>query len=186
MLSLVKLQAGSLQKLTLLHGCFSRFLNCTNTTKCYSSQLWTAHLSTKKIILLGTRRKQISFFDPIFRNIFFVIVAVTITERFNNHFARITWLVATCLFLLGCVPKFINAPLLYCCSLGQISQLLPSSIISKIVLKNLAPKLQRKLILTRFNSENILSSLVLETGTVNYNLIIITSVRRSNLYFQVP
>ena len=31
---LVKLQAFSLQlKITLLHGCFSRFLNCKNGTK---------------------------------------------------------------------------------------------------------------------------------------------------------
>ena len=82
-------------------------------------QLWTSHLATKKIILIGIRRKQISFFDPIFRNIFYAIVTVTITERFNNHFSRIMWFVATWLFLLGCVPKFIIAPLLYYCSLGQ-------------------------------------------------------------------
>ena len=31
---------------------------------------------------------------------------------------------------------------------------------------------QQKLILTRFNQENILSSLALETGTMNNNLII--------------
>ena len=31
---------------------------------------------------------------------------------------------------------------------------------------------QRKLLFTRFNSENILPSLVLETGTINNNLII--------------
>ena len=37
-LILVKLQA--LLRLTLLHGCFSRFLNCTNGTKlCNASQL---------------------------------------------------------------------------------------------------------------------------------------------------
>ena len=35
MLLLVKLQAkpATLLKVTLLHGCFSRFLNCTNGTK---------------------------------------------------------------------------------------------------------------------------------------------------------
>ena len=33
-------------------------------------------------------------------------------------------------------------------------------------------KEQRKLILTRFNLENILSSLALETGTMNNNVII--------------
>ena len=30
---LVALQPATLLKLTLLHGCFSRFLNCTNATK---------------------------------------------------------------------------------------------------------------------------------------------------------
>ena len=82
-------------------------------------QLSTAHLATKKIILFRIRRKQISLFDPIFRIVFFVIVTVTITERFNNHFGRISWLVATWSFLLRCVPTSINATLLYCCSLGQ-------------------------------------------------------------------
>ena len=32
-LLLVKLQAKNLINVTLLHGCFSRFLNCTNGTK---------------------------------------------------------------------------------------------------------------------------------------------------------
>ena len=33
LLLLVKLQAATLIKVTLPHGCFSRFLNCTNSTK---------------------------------------------------------------------------------------------------------------------------------------------------------
>ena len=33
LLLLVKLQASALLKVTLLHGCFSRFLKCTNGTK---------------------------------------------------------------------------------------------------------------------------------------------------------
>ena len=42
-LILVKLQAkpATLRKLTLLHGCFSRFLNCTNGTKSRNaSHIW--------------------------------------------------------------------------------------------------------------------------------------------------
>ena len=42
---------------------------------------------------------------------------------------------------------------------------------AKFYKKTLARQ-QRKLILTRLNLENILSSLALETGTVDYNLII--------------
>ena len=53
-----------------------------------------------------------------------------------------------------------------------VSQLPPSSIILKIFYKRLTPREQRKLILARFNFENILSSLALETETVNNNLII--------------
>ena len=46
--------------------------------------------------------------------------------------------------------------------------------ILKIFSKPLTPREQRKLVLTRFNLENILSSLVLETGTVN-NILVINS-----------
>ena len=56
---------------------------------------------------------------------------------------------------------------------SKVSQLLlPSFIILKICFKCLTPKEPRKLLLTHFNLENILSSLALETGTVNDNLII--------------
>ena len=112
------------------------------------------------IILLGIRRKQMCFFASIFRNIVFLIVTVII-ERFNIHFSRNTWLVATWSFLLGCEPNFINTQLLYCW------QLLPASIIPKIFSKCLTTREQRKLILTCFNLENILFSLALETGTIN-------------------
>ena len=37
-LILVELQAAILLKLTLLHGCFSRFLNCANGTKSCNAQ----------------------------------------------------------------------------------------------------------------------------------------------------
>ena len=66
------------------------------------------------ITLFRIRRKQMSLFLPIFRNIFFLIITVIITERFNIHFSKITWLAATWSFLVGCSPNFINAPLLYC------------------------------------------------------------------------
>ena len=78
-------------------------------TKCSSN-----YQKDKKYYLLGIRREQISFFTPIFRNIFFLIVTVIITQKFNIHFSKITWLVTMWSFLLGCVPNFINAPLLYC------------------------------------------------------------------------
>ena len=64
-------------------------------------------------ISLQIGRKQISFFIPIFRNIFFLIVTVTITERFNIYFSKIMWLLAMWSFLLSCVPNFISVPLLY-------------------------------------------------------------------------
>ena len=57
----------------------------------------------------------------------------------------------------------------------KVSQLLPSSILLKIFSKPLTPREQRKLVLTRFNLENILSSLALETGTVN-NILIMNSM----------
>ena len=60
-----------------------------------------------------SQKKQISFFVPIFRNIFFFMVTVIITERFNIHFSRITLLLATWPFLLGCAPNFIDVSLLY-------------------------------------------------------------------------
>ena len=57
---------------------------------------------------------------------------------------------------------------------SKVSQLLPSSIILKIFSKPLTSREQRRLVLTRFNLENILSSLALETGTVN-NILVINS-----------
>ena len=54
----------------------------------------------------------------------------------------------------------------------EASQLLPSSIILELFSKRLKTRELRKLTLARFNFKNILSSLALETGTVNNNLII--------------
>ena len=54
---------------------------------------------------------------------------------------------------------------------SKVFQLPSSSIILEIFYKGLITREQRKLILTRFNLENILSNLALETGTVNNNLI---------------
>ena len=109
------------------------------------------------------------FFVPIFRNIVFLVI---ITERFIL-FSKITWLVAAWSFLLSCVSNFINAPLLYCLHWVKCFPIaILSSIILKIFSKRLVPREQRKSILTRFNLENILSRLALETGTVNNNLII--------------
>ena len=47
-----------------------------------------------------------------------------------------------------------------------------TSITFKVFSKCLTPKEQQKLVLICFNLENILSSLALETETVNKNLII--------------
>ena len=55
---------------------------------------------------------------------------------------------------------------------SKFSQLLTSSIIFKIFSKRLTPRKQQKLVLICFKLENILSSLALETETVNKNLII--------------
>ena len=76
----------------------------------------------------GPERKQIYFFLPIFTNIFFLIATIIITASFNIYFSRITLLVATWSFLLGCAPNFINAPLIYCWHWVKFSQLLPSSV----------------------------------------------------------
>ena len=73
-------------------------------------------------------------------------------------------------------PKKFSIIVLHHCFIAQIgskvSQLLPSSIILKIFSKPLTSREQRKLILTRFSLENILSSLALESGTVNNTPII--------------
>ena len=57
---------------------------------------------------------------------------------------------------------------------SKFSQLLNSSITFKIFSKCLTPREQQKLVLICFNLENILSSLALETESVNKNLIINT------------
>ena len=53
-LILVQLQAATLLKLRLLHGCFSRFLNFTNGTKSrnhkYSKRLWICFNLLKKLL----------------------------------------------------------------------------------------------------------------------------------------
>ena len=56
--------------------------------------------------------------------------------------------------------------------MSKVSQLLPSLIVFKIFSKRLMRREQRKLVLTHFSLENILSSLALGTETVNKNLII--------------
>ena len=102
----------------------------------------------------------------------FLIITVIITERFNIHFNRITWLLAAWSFLFVCMHKFINAPLLYYWNWSKVSQLLPSSIILELFCKCLTTREWQKLTLAWFNLKNILPSLALETGTVNNNLII--------------
>ena len=45
------LQAATLLKVTLLHGCFSRFLNCTNDTKfCKVSQMCKVSYAVKNAL----------------------------------------------------------------------------------------------------------------------------------------
>ena len=51
---LILVKPATLLKLTLLHGCFSRFLNCTNSTKSSNISHWC---------LIGSRAQfLISFF----------------------------------------------------------------------------------------------------------------------------
>ena len=55
---------------------------------------------------------------------------------------------------------------------SKVFQLLPSSIVLKMLCKCLTPRQQRELILKRFNLGRFLSSLPVKTGTVNETLII--------------
>ena len=64
----------------------------------------------------------------------------------------------------------------------EASQLLPSSIILELFSKRLKTRELRKLTLARFNFKNILSSLALETGTVNNNLIIYGTLFQALLF----
>ena len=139
----------------------------------------TVHLATKgDFLYYFTGNLKKTFCVPIVRNIFLLILTVIITERFNIHFSRITLLVAARSFLLGCRPNFINAPLLYCWY--RVKGFLPVTLFHNFqnIFQTLDRK-QRKFILTRFNLENILSGLVLETGTMNNNLIIISTLLQS-------
>ena len=80
----------------------------------------TVHLATKgDFLYYFTGNLKKTFYVPIVRNIFLLILTVIITERFNIHFSRITWLVAILYSLLDCAPNFINAPLLFLLTLGQ-------------------------------------------------------------------
>ena len=124
----------------------------------------------KKFNYCFTRYQKKIFCVPIVRNIFLLILTVIITKRFNIHFSRITWLVATRSFLLGCELNFVNAPLLY---FGRWAKsFLTATLFHNF--QNIFQTLeweQRKLVFTLFNLENVLSSLALENGTVNNNLI---------------
>ena len=133
--------------------------------------LWTDHLATRRnIFYYFTRNQKKTFCVPIVRNIFLILTAI-ITEKFDIHFSRITWLEAARSFLLGCAANFINAPLLYCWH--WVKSFLTATLFHNFqnIFQTLDRK-QQKWILTRFNLENILSSLALETGTMNNNLII--------------
>ena len=133
---------------------------------------WAVHLATKGfvlIILLGIRRKHSGY--PLSEIFFFLILTAIVTESFNIHFSRITWFETTPSFLLGYAPNFINVPLLYCWH--WVKSFLAATLFHNFqnVFQTIDRE-QRKLILTRFNLEKILSSLTLETLTMNNNLII--------------
>ena len=139
----------------------------------------TVHLATKgDFLYYFTGNLKKTFCVPIVRNIFLLILTVIITERFNLHFSRITLLVAARSFLLSSMPNFTKAPLLYCWY--RVKRFLPVTLFHNFqnIFRTLDRK-QRKFILTRFNLENILSSLVLETGTMNNNLIISSTLLES-------
>ena len=125
-----------------------------------------------------TRNQKKTFCVPNVRNIFLLALNIIIIDRFNIHFCRITWLAATRSFLLSCTPKFINAPLLYCWH--WVKSFLTATLFHNFQnIFQMLDREQRKLLFTRLNLENILSSLALETGTMNNNLSLI--VHRSNL-----
>ena len=134
-------------------------------------------MATKKSfisILVGIRRKKISFFVTIyfFQMYFSLIITIIITEVCNIYFSRITWLVATWSFFSLVVRLTLSVLHFFIAEIGsKYSQLLPSFIILKIFPKCLTPREQPILVLTTFNLENILPSLAPETGTVNNNLV---------------
>ena len=140
---------------------------------------WTVHLATKgDFLYYCTGNLKKTFCIPIVRNIVLLILTVIITERFNIHFSRITLLVAARSFLLCSMPNFTNVPLLYCWY--RVKSFLPVTLFHNF--QNISRTLdrkQQKFILTRFNLEIILSSLVLETGTMNNNLIISSTLLKS-------
>ena len=132
---------------------------------------WTVHLATKGNFFLFTRNQKKTFCVPIAKNIFLLILIVIITERFKIHFSEITWVVATWSFLLGCAPNSINVPFLYCWH--WVTSFLTATPFHNFQnIFHTLDKEQQKLILTRLNLKNINSSLALETGTMNDNLII--------------
>ena len=92
-----------------------------------------------------TRNQKKTFYVPIVRNIF--------------------------LLILTAQPNFVNAPLLYCWHWVK-SFLTATRFHNFHNIFQTLDREQRKLILKRFSLENILSSLALETGTMNNNLII--------------
>ena len=80
-------------------------------------------------ILFGIRRKQISFFVPIFRKFFFLIVSVIITERINIHLQLRGPFFSVAQLTLS-VLHFFTADIE-----SKVSQLPPSSIILKNLLQ---------------------------------------------------
>ena len=75
-------------------------------------------------------------------------------------------------FLLVSAPNFINDPVIYCCH--WVKSFLTATLFrnSQNIFQMFGtPREQQKLFLTHFNLKKILSSLALEAGTVNNNLI---------------
>ena len=121
----------------------------------------------RKWFILFFTESDKTFCVPIVRNVFLLTLTVIITERFNIHSSRVTWLVATWFFLLCCEPNTINVPLLCCWHWVK-------SFWTATILHNCQNIFQN--IFQYFFGFNTFqfgkhSSLALETETVNNNLI---------------
>ena len=94
-----RLQPATLLKLTFLHGCFSRFLNCTNSTKSRKA----SHIANKETVSRSSSRFRESSLE-------WVVKFLTCSEK--NKVSRNNdslWVVVThCLSFSLVVPLFVT------------------------------------------------------------------------------
>ena len=126
----------------------------------------------KRVLLLIIRRKQISFFYSIFRSFFFAIITISITEDLTITLAELH-----VLQLRGCFSQvvYLNLSMLHFFIAVHIDKSFPTATLFhnfQTIFQKFDTKVATEIDLNMFNLESILSSLALETGTVNYNLIL--------------